>query len=169
MRNTDKKNRIISTLINILPTIMSIFIICSFCNFCGAEQKEISKSDIWANVAFIHQKQENHDFAIKEYEEALKVDPANYKALCNLGLIHLKDEEYQKAVNIFNNYISLRPDDFRGYCNLGIAYVGLNDKTSAEQQTVMLAQHGYKEVADDLLNIIQEGLPVDGKVDYEKE
>ena len=44
-----------------------------------------------------HFSKKDYDLAMKEYEQALIIDPHNEYAISNIGLIHMKQGEYDKC------------------------------------------------------------------------
>ncbi|NUU97246.1 tetratricopeptide repeat protein [Marinitoga sp. 1138] len=61
-------------------------------------KKEIN---YYINIANLALKENNIDFAIENYEKALKAEPENTIALHNLGVCYLIKNEYFKATNFF--------------------------------------------------------------------
>lgn len=85
--------------------------------------------DCWmANYNLGHFMQENgeDDRAIKYYEEAFRVDPANPDPLNNTGNIFLARGKKEDAIRYFNKAITIRPNFSESYYNMGCALQEMN-------------------------------------------
>ncbi|MBF0319876.1 MAG: tetratricopeptide repeat protein [Nitrospirae bacterium] len=63
------------------------------------------------------------DSAIKEYEEALWLNPDRPESYNNLGLIYLNKGDYDLAIGYFKMALELNEDFVNAYNNLGIAFM----------------------------------------------
>lgn len=61
------------------------------------------------------------DFARRNYERALKLDPKYSEAVNNLGTIFYARKNYRKAVKYYNRALKLKPNSASIYSNLGTA------------------------------------------------
>jgi tetratricopeptide (TPR) repeat protein len=59
---------------------------------------------------------------IKNYDEAILLNPNDAKAYKNRGVAYGKLGQYDLAINDFNEAIRLKPDDANSYYNRGLAY-----------------------------------------------
>lgn len=84
------------------------------------------------NLGVAHSNLGEHDKAIENYEEALNLDPDDYKTLAGLGDSKVRKKQYEDAIKHFDKAISLNPepnpDDYEG---LGDAYRKLGKSKEA--------------------------------------
>ena len=57
--------------------------------------------------------------ALHEFDQAIKIDPNNFKAHFWRGRVHLKREQFDDAISDFKMVIKLKPDYVEAYDNLG--------------------------------------------------
>lgn len=62
------------------------------------------------------------DQAIKSYEEALKLDPANPACHVNLGIAYLNQQKFDQAIAEYQKALQLDPDNAEAFINLGVVY-----------------------------------------------
>ena len=62
------------------------------------------------NYAKIEEDLFNYNKAINLYENGLKLDPKNYKALSNLGGLYQKIKSYPNAIEVYKKAINLQPN-----------------------------------------------------------
>ncbi|MBI5789340.1 MAG: tetratricopeptide repeat protein [Candidatus Schekmanbacteria bacterium] len=62
------------------------------------------------------------DLAIKEYTQAVTLNPANYVAFDNLGQSYGRKEMTDEAIRACREAVRLKPDYMPAYNNLGVAY-----------------------------------------------
>ena len=63
---------------------------------------------------------------------AIKIDPADYRALNNLGLIFFKLGQFEKSISTFKKVLELNKNNFSAFVNLGAIYQKNNDLKNAE-------------------------------------
>lgn len=80
-------------------------------------------------------------FQIKEYayEQILKKDPSNLKALVGLGNLYFDAESYQRAVDFYRKALKIDGTNLNVRTDLGTAYfnIGLADSALEEYQRVL--------------------------------
>ena len=64
----------------------------------------------------------NKEAAIKDYSEAIKLDPSNAIAFFNRGNAYDQSGDYDKAIADYSEAIKLEPNDADAYNNRGQAY-----------------------------------------------
>ncbi len=69
--------------------------------------------------------------AVREYEKALLLDPANLNALNSLGVCHANLGQLGQAVETFQRIQTLSPEDFMASFNLGFSYARLGEVEKA--------------------------------------
>ena len=70
-----------------------------------------------------HLGNKNYDEAIKEYNEAIRLDPKNAKAYNGRGVIYQMKGQYDQAIKEFNEAIRLDPNDSWAYAARGGTYL----------------------------------------------
>jgi len=77
--------------------------------------------------------QEEHDYqkALKNFTEAIKLDPLYAIAYGNRGIVYSKLGEYKKAIEDYNKAIELYPKYTKAYFNRGSTYIKLENYQQA--------------------------------------
>ena len=75
----------------------------------------------------------NNDFdsAIKEYTEAIRLNPNYAEAYYNRGIIYGQLDDYARAISDFNEVIRLEPNNIEAYFSRGNIYAYSGDIFSA--------------------------------------
>jgi len=91
-----------------------------------------------SKILFCHEKignyyyqKENYYRALKDYEEALRLDPENARVLFNLGLVYKKIKENSQAIEILNRLVKKHPNYYRAFEVLGYLYEDTGNYTKA--------------------------------------
>lgn len=74
---------------------------------------------------------DNLDSALKDFNEAIKLNPAFRDAYINRGLIHNKLKEYGNALNDFNTALKIDPGTYDIYINRASAYIEMKEYDKA--------------------------------------
>ncbi len=74
---------------------------------------------VYYNRALLHEMKGDGAAAMDDYNDAIRLDPDDYKALCNRGILRAEWGWHDEALEDFNRAIALRPDSFPAYCNRG--------------------------------------------------
>ena len=79
------------------------------------------------------------DGAIKEYKEAVRIDPNNFVAQYNLGFIFLKKGIADEAIEPFRNALRINPNYAEAHSNLGqaLAAKGMLDEAIEEYKNAL--------------------------------
>jgi tetratricopeptide (TPR) repeat protein len=85
---------------------------------------------IWNKLGIAYQHMYALDFAKRQYEKALSLDPQYAEAINNLGTVYYGEKNYRKAENYYRKAIQYKPQTASFYSNLGTAY---------------FAEHKYKQ------------------------
>lgn len=82
---------------------------------------------------------DDHDLAIKFYNEAIKLDPKHELAFVNRGVCFKRKSEYDKAIEDYNQAIRLNPDSILAFHNRARAYELKGDlaKTIADYDQII--------------------------------
>ena len=93
------------------------------------------------NRGLLFLKEGRLDFAIIDFEEAIRIDPNKSAAYFLRGLIYIHLKEYQKAINDFNKSIMIQSLNPLAFYNRGLAHKeliefdkSLRDLTKAKEQ-----------------------------------
>lgn len=111
----------------ILAIFLSVFFIFVF-NCYGLETAEdfFSKGKEFSKI-------NDSDRAIKNYNQAIKLDPKMAKAYNNRGVAYVGKKEYDLAIADFTKVIELDPKHGKAYFNRSIAHWCKSDKEKARQ------------------------------------
>jgi tetratricopeptide (TPR) repeat protein len=86
------------------------------------------------NLANALRDQGNYEEAIKEYKEAIRLDPKVMTSYINLGNMYQYSlDKKDEAVKVYQEAISQNPDSADAYVLLGILYESSGDKDSAKK------------------------------------
>lgn len=88
------------------------------------------RSHAYNNRGIAYFKKDNYTQAIKDYSEALNLNPKNVEAYCNRGMVYLNKEEYDLAIKDCTESIRINPNYVSAYNYRGDAYAkkGEHDK-----------------------------------------
>ncbi len=64
----------------------------------------------------------DHDRALADYSECIRLNPGFYEAYNNRGFIYLKSSKYDLSLNDFNKALELRNDFYASYINRGLLF-----------------------------------------------
>jgi tetratricopeptide (TPR) repeat protein len=67
--------------------------------------------------------------AIKDYNQAISLNPIYSEAFYNRGTIYSEIGQYQRAIDDYNQAISLQPNYANAYNNRGINFLSHGNKT----------------------------------------
>jgi lipoprotein NlpI len=133
----------------ILAILLSIFFIFVF-NCCGAKTAEdfFNKGKEFSKI-------NDSDQAIKNYNQAIKLDPKMVKAYNNRGVAYVVNKQYDLAIDDFTKVIELESNHGKAYFNRAIAHWCKSDKEKARQD-VQKAQALGITVDPEFIKKIQE-------------
>ena len=83
--------------------------------------------------------------SIESYQQALKVDPGNLKALCSIGAIHLSDQSYAEAAGSFELALQVSDGDLVARSGWSDANLALGNQARADGKLEEASQH-YLEI-----------------------
>ncbi|UCG50723.1 MAG: tetratricopeptide repeat protein [Candidatus Latescibacterota bacterium] len=102
----------------------------SYCN--QAARIDDNLAPVHATLGIIHRGQGRYDDAVREFQRALTIDPANADAYRGLALTYQEGGQLDKAESTYQKAIELRPGYWGGYSHLGYFYLGTGDFEKAE-------------------------------------
>lgn len=71
--------------------------------------------------------------AVKQYQQALKLDPRHLPSLYRLGVVYTHLQQYDKAIADWRLYIAAAKDAATGYANLGLTQELAGQTAAAEE------------------------------------
>ena len=71
-------------------------------------------------IAFRKKKQ--YDLAIKDYDQAIRLNPSDSAAFDDRGIAYKKKKQYDRAIEDYDQAIRLNPNDAHAFANRGSAY-----------------------------------------------
>jgi len=86
--------------------------------------------------------------ALKSFEEAVKLDPANYEAWNMVGFCSRKTGDLKKAFAAYEQALTLNPDYEEAHEYLGEAYLMSGDIAKAKEQLAWLKEKKSEEAAE---------------------
>ena len=84
-----------------------------------------------------------HELAIQDYTEALRLDPQYAIAYYTRGYAYYDLGQYQLAIQDFNEAIRLHPQDALAYYGRGVAYEYLGNYSEAERNFQKAKELGF--------------------------
>lgn len=97
------------------------------------------------NIADMLERSLNFQQAIKELNEAIRIDPQNRRAIFRLGIIYFKTNDFKSAEEKFKEVINISPDCFDAYYNLGYIY----NQEMRPQEAKQMLEKAVSLYADD--------------------
>jgi tetratricopeptide (TPR) repeat protein len=67
------------------------------------------------------------DRALRDYDEAVRIQPNNYDALVNRGNAYARKKERDKSTRDYDEALRLNPKMFQAYCNRAMNYLAAGD------------------------------------------
>jgi tetratricopeptide (TPR) repeat protein len=83
------------------------------------------------NRGIAHDEKGNHDKAIADFTEAIRIQPTMHKAYDDRGIAFIHKKDYARAIADFSDFIRLRPSDPHGYENRAQAYRAAGEEAKA--------------------------------------
>jgi lipoprotein NlpI len=84
-------------------------------------------AELYNHRGFEHGSKKEHDRAIADYSEAIKLDPAYATAYNNRGFVYVGKKDYDRAIADFSEAIKLDPKYAAAFYNRGAAYSVKNE------------------------------------------
>ena len=73
------------------------------------------------------------DEALKDYQQALRLDPRNADALNNIGAVYHGKHDYGNAARYYKKALKYAPNSATIYCNLAVSYFAKHKVRDAEK------------------------------------
>ena len=87
---------------------------------------------------------QNWNDAAVYYQQALAIDPNNFKALTNIGLAYYEMREYQEALNAYGTAVALNADDPAPYEKMFLIFRDMDQTTDAIKYALKAAESHLK-------------------------
>jgi tetratricopeptide (TPR) repeat protein len=87
----------------------------------------------WNKMGIAYHQLQDYKDAKKDYQHALKIDPAYGEALNNLGTIYYAEKSYRSAIRQYKKAMRIMPQSAAIYSNLGTAYFARQDYKRASE------------------------------------
>jgi len=99
------------------------------------------------NIGYVLYQKGDVEDAIKQYDQALEINPNYAQAHFNLGVVHLKRGEVDDAIAEYDHALAIMPDYMEAHFDLGtaLALKGNLDGAIAQYQQVLKMQPDYAE------------------------
>ena len=81
------------------------------------------KTITFYNRANLYNRRGDYDLALRDMDEAIRLDPGFAEAYCNRGTIYIAEHQYDRALQDENRAIKLKPNLPDAYNNRGQAYL----------------------------------------------
>ncbi|HDD56227.1 MAG TPA: tetratricopeptide repeat protein [Chloroflexi bacterium] len=86
----------------------------------------------------------NWNDAAVYYQQALDLDPGNFKAMTNIGLAYYEMREYREALDAYRKAVEINPDDPAPYEKMFLIYKEVNQLTEALKASLLAAEAHLK-------------------------
>lgn len=86
----------------------------------------------------------NWNDAAVYYQQALDLDPGNFKALTNIGLAYYEMREYREALDVYSKAVEINPDDPAPYEKMFLIYKEVDQPSEAVKASLMAAESHLK-------------------------
>jgi Flp pilus assembly protein TadD len=98
-------------------------------------------------VAFALAGQRRFAEAVREYNEAARLEPNDPKTFYNLAIAYGELSQWKSAINAYKRAIQLDPKDWQVHCNLGVDYVNSRQYAKAIQAFRRAAELNPQEMS----------------------
>ena len=86
----------------------------------------------------------NWNDAAGYYQQALEIDPGNFKALTNLGLAYYEMREYRDSLDAYVKAVEINPDDPAPYEKMFLIYNEVAQPAEAVKASLSAAESHLK-------------------------
>ncbi|GAG74732.1 unnamed protein product, partial [marine sediment metagenome] len=88
--------------------------------------------------------EQNWNDAAVYYQQALDIDPNNFKALTNIGLAYYEMREFQEALNAYGTAVALNADDPAPYEKMFLIFKDMGQEPDAVKYALRAAESHLK-------------------------
>jgi tetratricopeptide (TPR) repeat protein len=86
----------------------------------------------YTNRGFAYSAKDQHDYAIQDYDQAIKLDPSNAIAYYNRGIAYSAKDQLDRAIQDYDQAIKLDPSDTDVFYGRSLARAKKGDKKGAD-------------------------------------
>jgi tetratricopeptide (TPR) repeat protein len=125
-------------------------------------------AEICCNLGEIYHLKGQTDQAMKWYQKAVKLNPANAEAQYNLGNIYLEKSQWSMALYCYDKAIKARPAYAKAYCNKGVVFsqIGVPDRAMAQFRKAIELEPNNLDAYFNIANVMADNGLSDGAVVY---
>ena len=101
------------------------------------QASETDSKLIYVNCGIAYMEKGQYDLAIRDFDEALRIDPRNASAYINRGLTYLVQGQHDLAIRDYGKAIEIDPSNANAYHSRCIAYsrLGLDQQVIKDLRT----------------------------------
>ena len=134
-----RRKKLFSILL-IVTTILSVFVVYLFQQKLGDYTRAINDDalaiklnlkDVYYSRGLAYYDKKDYDSAIKDYNQALIIDPKYAYAYYSRGVAYYNKKDYDSAIKDYNQALIIDSKDANAYNNRGLAYFGKGRKDKA--------------------------------------
>ena len=129
-----------------LLAILAIGILVNI-NIGGTTDRNRARAHIYGARAY--QNMENYESALKEYKEAIEIEPGDIEAMHGMGIAYIAMDEYDLAEQTLKKLLGIVPYYATAHFNLGTVYVaqGKYPEAENEYETALKIDPNYERAA----------------------
>lgn len=89
-----------------------------------------SHTEGYKNVAYVNERMENFDGAVKAYEDVLQISPTDTVIMIHLGRLYMLTKQHEKTIELMDKVLALDPNNVDAISQKAMAYdyMGQSDK-----------------------------------------
>ncbi len=122
----------------------------------------LSMLHVWR--AFVNEKKENYNLAIKDYNKVIELTPDYPDIYFDRGIAKTQLKQYEDALTDYDEAIRLKPDDAISYFNRGFA----KDQLGRYEEAIADYDKGIRLKSDDAISYFNRGFAKDQLGRYEE-
>lgn len=97
------------------------------------EEADLQKNKDLIAIGDENYKKKNYDVSIRNYQDALKINPSDEVTLLKLGNIYKMKNDSKNAANFYKKAIFVNPNYADGWFNLGLVYANSKNASGAKE------------------------------------
>jgi Tfp pilus assembly protein PilF len=90
-----------------------------------------SRSEAHKNIAYVNERMENFDGAVKAYEEVLRITPQDTVIMIHLGRLYMLTKQQEKTIELMDKVLAIDPDNVDAISQKAMAYDYLEQSDKA--------------------------------------
>ena len=117
--------------------------VCSYPFF--KDENNTQKATTLYDRAMLFFKKEQEEVAMKNLNQAIKINPKFADAYEALGVIHGRRKEYQKALGLMDKLLQIKPESIMAHANKSLYYMNLGKIAEAEEEKKLATINSFKQ------------------------